>query len=159
MCPPGLLRSSRLPASRKRKSDGASVPNKPDCEYCASIVGHGQLAKSSSVEFLTWHYGRALWKRHICFVNNRHSRFELDLYLPRCYLATDAIAKSKEDTMFANTTFRFPLFPIVAKSPKRVHTPATTTTVTAQSERMILIDRICDSWGTQYSDLVKYRAL
>lgn len=59
--------------------------------------------------------------------------------------------------MFANTTFRFPLFPTVTKAPKRVHTPATT--VTAQSERMILIDRICDSWGTQYSDLVKYRAL
>jgi hypothetical protein len=57
--------------------------------------------------------------------------------------------------MFANALLMLFPFSAVAKAPQRTSVNAQT----QASERDILIDKLCESAGTRYRDLAKYRAL
>jgi hypothetical protein len=57
--------------------------------------------------------------------------------------------------MSTTTMSMFSTLFVRTKSPKKVQASAQT----HKSERSVLIDKLCDSYGTRYSDLAKYRAL
>jgi hypothetical protein len=57
--------------------------------------------------------------------------------------------------MSTSTMSTFSTVFVRTRSPKKVQASAQA----HKSERSVLIDRLCDSYGTRYRDLAKYRAL